>query len=200
MDPGLARRIVTPRDCVLALAVPTSEAAFSTSRELVRDGFASGFAGWEAYRAQLAKPAQRLLRAAGRLGAHIENNLTLAGFGELFERDFLVIILIAHWLDRGGVELADGFAAVESVVGQVPPDAARIIDFGICHPAPLVVALRSQRPTCLIRSTPTRKTTPGIWLYFYFLLMHQLRRRQTTYLEAIEQIKLELWKQIREQA
>ncbi len=190
-DPDLSRRILTPRDCVFALALPASAEKYAANCAGPKESFARRFGTWENYRKQVADPVARFLRRVTRLGATPVLDVTLGRFGELFHQDFTVILLMAHWKNSGAIELADGFAEVPAVLDEIPPDAARILDLSVCHPLALVEAVLRERPRCLTRYVDT-EATPAVWLAFYFLVLHQLRHENLTYLQAVERVFLQM--------
>ncbi len=184
METNLWQRCIKPRDCVLALALPTTRATFERCRRRREGSFANLFIYWERYQREVMRPLDKVLPRMLRLGAHVVHDLALRDFGELFLQDFPVIILMAHW-KPGAVELADGFASVEAMIENVPPEAERIIDLAVCRPEPLTVALRRLRPRCLTRFSHA-DATPALWTYFYYALLHQLRHQDLTYMNAVE--------------
>ncbi len=195
-ESGLVRRILTPRDCVFALALPTTRKEFDADRGCRDKELASIYGVWERYRQEVAAPARRVLPRMQKLGATVVRRVALDDFGRLFRRDFAVIILMAHWRKSGAIELADGFAEVESVLAAIPRDAERILDLGACRPWPLTLAVRRRRPGCFVRMTDA-DATPAIWLNFYHLVFDELDRRRRTYPQAVEKIILELRKRTR---
>ena len=203
--PDLARRIVKPQDCVLACAFPTSRPAFDAHLERQERGkFASEVRNWDHYWAEVARPAARLLPRIRKLGACVEEHVTLADFGRLFREGFTVVILMAHWRNEkstaenraaSAVEFADGFAGVDEVVARIPPDAARIIDLSVCTSKELTLAIRRDRQGCVTRSNPVKRVTPGPWFYVYFYVICKLHRHEMTYFEVLEKVILEIQSQ-----
>lgn len=206
----LDRRIVKPTDCALALAIPVSRQSFEAQLDRPGQGkLVDGCVDWRRYRRNFADRAADLLPRIRRLDVRVETDLTLDGFGRLLREDLDVVILMAHWLEprpgpedaagsvrtQGAVELADGFVEVADAVARIPHDAELFIDLSVCQSEALSVAIKRDRPLCLTRSTPRRRVTPIVWLTFYDVLMHRLRERDSTYLEAIHDVALAFWSQ-----
>lgn len=192
-DTALTRRILKPRDCVFALALPTVRREFDADCGRHDKELARVYGIWERYRQEVAAPADRLLPQMSDLGATVIRRVTLRRFGQLFHRDFAVIILMAHWRKSGAIELADGFAEVGEIIEAIPRNAGRILDLGACQPWPLTLAVRRERPGCVVRMTDS-DATPAIWLNFYALILHRLLAQRATYLEAVEMTIRELRK------
>ncbi len=192
-ETGVARRIVTPRDCVFALALPTTRQEYDVDRGRRDKEFAGIYPVWERYRQEVAAPAQRNLSRMEKLGATVVRRITLGDFGRLFQREFAVIILMAHYRESGAIELADGFAEVDAVLEVIPRDAERILDLGACHPWPLTLAVRRRRRDVFVRMTDD-KATPAIWLVIYHHVLRELCWRPQAYLRAVEKIILEVRK------
>lgn len=197
MKPGVAERIIKPRDCVLAFGIPTSEAAFRRDRDDPRKEYAKRFAGgWPHYSSQFVSHFARATRALARLGVSVRTELTLEQYGELFSAgQFGVVALVSHWRPRA-IELHDGFADVESLVRQVPCDFGGVVDLCACGPEALTVALRRERPCCAVRYI-NKEAAPRLWLYFYLALFVHLNDRELTYLKALEDVIAEFFKNVR---
>ncbi len=184
-EPGVVRRIMTPSDCVFALALPSTRQEFDADRGRQDKEFAGIYPVWERYRQEVAAPALRNLSRMQKLGATVVRRVTLDDLGQLFERDFAVIILMAHWRESGAIELADGFAEVDAVLEAIPCGTERILDLGACQPWPLTLAVRRRRPDVFVRMTDD-KATPAFWLNIYYLVLFELCCQRQTYLQAVE--------------
>ncbi len=206
--PRLDLRIIKPADCVLAIAIPVSRQSFEAQLERPGQGkLVGGYTDWERYRRFFADRAATMLPRISQLGALVETNLTLDDFGRLLRGNPDVIILLAHWKEpepgnpgssgrtKGTVEFADGFAEVADIVARIPLDTESFIDLNVCTSEPLSVAIKRDRPLCLTHSMPKRRVTAIIWLTFYETLMHNLRQRDLTYLEAINDVAIEFSRQ-----
>ncbi len=203
--PRFDRRIIKPTDCVLAIAVPVTRQSFEAQLERPGRGkLVGGCTDWQRYRRNFADRAATLLPRIRRLGARVVTNLTRDDFGRLLRGNPEVVILLAHWKEpqpessdrtKDAVEFADGFIEVADIVARIPPDAESFIDLSVCTSEPLSVAIKRDRPLCLTHSMPKRRVTAIVWLTFYTSLMHHLRQRDSTYLEAINDVAIEYWRQ-----
>jgi len=187
-EPGLARRVLRPSDCTLALALPDSLEVFERNRRRGGD-FCSRFRFPEMYEDQVLKPLRSVLPRMMRMGVGIERNVTLDGFGEILSRGCIAVFLMAHQKtdeeERGWIELAEGFLPLESLIECIPPGDARIVDFAVCKARSLTALLSRHRPLCRARRG-RRNVTPAIALYFYYAIFHHLYNGRMTYLEAVE--------------
>jgi hypothetical protein len=112
-------------------------------------------------------------------------DLTLQKFGDLFNSEATdVVILFAHW-DTDSIEFFDGPTNVASIVEKVPRTYMGILDLCVCRQDQLPIALRRERPDCVIGFT-NKGATPYLWLYFYVLVFKYLNEYDMTYFEAFE--------------
>jgi hypothetical protein len=185
---GVAQRIVKPENCALAFGIPTSRETFL--RDQAQDGeyFAKHYHGvWERYDHEVVRHLRKYAPLLKQLGVNVVEQLTLQHFGELFRDAKLdVVVLFSHWHDDA-VEFHDGLALAPAIIEQIPVDFSGVLDLCVCHPESLTIALRRDRPRCLIRYT-NKPATPYIWLYFYMELFNYLRQHDSTYLQALEEV------------
>lgn len=100
---------------------------------------------------------------------------SLQKFGELFGlKRFDVVILFAHW-GKSSVEFHDGFASIPAIVEKIPTDFDGIIDLCTCHPELLTIALRQERPKCLVKFV-NNEVIPYQWLHLYLALFTHLKK------------------------
>jgi hypothetical protein len=94
------------------------------------------------------------------------------------------VILFAHWTEAGAVELADGPAAHDKVLTAIPESFRGILDLCVCHPLPLVKAVREQRPDVVVKFTHLR-AVPAYWLQLYRVVFSLLDRSAGSYTQAL---------------
>jgi hypothetical protein len=185
----VTRRVMKPRDCVVAFGIPTTREAFFHALRTPqgRDFIPNCCPDWQDYYFQIASYADRLVPLMERMGTAVVRDVPLQGFGELLRRArHPVVILFSHW--RGeAVEFADGLAPVPAVIREVPDPFRGIIDLCVCHPDSLALQLGDRWPHSVVKFTGV-ETTPALWLYIYFLVMRILSREDTTYLDAVERV------------
>ena len=197
----LTERHIKPGDCVLAMAIPTTEREFYAQRDRGEtDSFTGRFHSWDRYWSEVAGPASRLLPEIRKMGCQMRSNVCLRDIGSLFRTGSTVIIPMAHRRDATGgapeaLELADGFAEVSEVVAQIPVEAECILDLSVCGARQLAVAIRRDRPASVTRSTPMDEVTPAAWFYIYFILLQQLKRKRISYYEALGNVISEIRRQ-----
>lgn len=187
MSEIITRRVIKPRDCVLAFSIPTTrEAFFHALRNPERRDFIPNCCpDWQDYHFQIASYMERLVPSLETLGTSVERDLTLRGFGALLRRaQHPVIILFSHWRSDA-VEFADGIAPLPAIIREVPDSFRGIIDLCVCHPDSLATRLRDGWPHSVVKFTGV-KTTPALWLYIYLVIMKILNEEDTTYLDAVE--------------
>lgn len=187
MSEAVTRRVVKPRDCVIAFGIPTTREAFS--RALLtpqgRDFVPNCCPDWQDYYFQIGSYVDRIVPSVEALGATVVRDLPLKGFGELLRGGrHSVVILFSHWCGEA-VEFADGLAPVASVVREAPDSFRGILDLCVCHPDSLAAQLGDKWPHSVVRFTGV-EATPAVWLYIYLFVMRTLSREETTYLDAIE--------------
>jgi hypothetical protein len=188
----LADQVVTPRNCSLAVGIPSSRESFDRAAAAPYDSFAKGFAigGWPRYQSEVIEDLGRLFRIAEALGVPVTSSATRILLSGLFrDPGRRIVILASHWDEKKlALELYDGFVSVDEFVAVVDPSFDGILDFCACRPVQLVNSLRVNRPKCLTRYTPRADNTPYIWIAFYGVLLRHLARGDRTYLQALEEV------------
>ena len=180
---------VTPERCVVALSIPTSRGRFldhlgdTTRHDFVRT-VCPDWARYEAFAKHILEFIVRF--EAG--GVRVLENATLEQFESSFAKA-QVVILFAHWVDRA-VEFDDGLVSIERVVSAVPMSYSGVLDLCVCHPTPLVVRLRRERPNCLIKRS-RNEASLLLWLQIYDVLFGLLRAEAMPYTTAVERVMLE---------
>jgi len=183
----ITRRVVKPRDCVVALGIPTTREAFFHALRTPqgRDFIPNRCPDWQDYYFQIASYTDRLVPLLEQLGAEVVRDVPLKGFGELLRREqHSVVILFSHWHGEA-VEFADGLAPVSAIIREVPNSFRGIIDLCVCHPDSLALQLGDKWPHSVVKFTSV-ETTPAFWLYIYLFVMRILNHEDTTYLNAVE--------------
>lgn len=184
----IAERIIKPENCAIGFCIPTSRDDFMKDQSLSNKDFAKKFNGvWGRYDAGIVCYIDKFQPILTRLGVNVVHKLTLERLGELFCDEKLdVIVLFAHW-NKDVVEFFDGFAEIPAIIDQIPPGFSGFIDLCVCHPESLTIALRKERPNCLVRFT-NKAATPYIWLYFYLELFNYIKGVDVSYLKALEEV------------
>ena len=188
MEEGISNRIIKPEKCVFCFGIPTSENSFYKDQKHPTKNFAKRFNGvWAKYDYQIVSHIKKIEPKIIKYGVTVVHGLTLQKFGKLLNKNnFLVIILFSHW-ENNALEFYDGFAEISAIVDEIPREFSGILDLSICHPIPLTIALKKERPNCLVRFT-NKEATPYLWLNFYETLFWHLKQQNLTYLKAIEEV------------
>lgn len=186
-----AEKFIKPQDCTIAfgMPIPLTKNEFCNILNIQLNKhflkmFYDGTHLWKKYWHEIGSNIKSLIPVFKEMGVTIEYNVTLEMFGNLFSQNFQVITLFSHWREDA-VEFSDGFADIASIVEQIPINFVGVLDLCVCHPKPLVTALKETRPHCLIRDT-NRKATPYIWLFFYLCLFKQMQSENVSYFDALE--------------
>jgi hypothetical protein len=185
----VTRRVVKPRDCVVAFGIPTTREAFFHALRTPqgRDFIPNCCPDWQDYYFQIASYTDRLVPLLEQLGAVVVRDVSLKKFGELLRQaQHSVVILFSHWRSEA-VEFADGLAPVSAVIREMPNSFQGIIDLCVCHPDSLAVQLSDGWPHSVVKFSGV-KTTPALWLYIYFAVMRILNEEDTTYMDAVERV------------
>ena len=184
-DEIISRKIIKPENCVMAFGIPITKEDFLKDLKNPYKDFARRFkGGWTQYYHQIVSNSDTILPEIRKYGAEIQ---TIASdrFRNIFkENKYDIIILFSHW-QKDTIELYDKAVGITEIVQLIPYEFNGIIDLCVCHPEKLTIALRKERPNCLIRYAQN-KATPFIWLYFYLFLFKQLQAKDVNYLEALE--------------
>ena len=125
-------------------------------------------------------------------GLNIDYKFSFERFKELLGQDVQVIILFSHWIDNS-IEFLDCLVTIEQFVEAVPENYTGIIDLCVCHPKPLVYALRKKYPNNIVRFTDT-VSTPSHWLVFYEVLFTYFYHNNSSYLDGINTVVAEFKK------
>ncbi len=189
MKPNISERVIKPEHCVLAFGIPLLRDDFLKDLSNPNKNFARKFHGvWEKYYEEIVCDFEMIKPRLSELGLALCPELTFEKFGSLFHEGFDVIILFSHW-EYDAIEFYDGFVNYKDIVEKVPESFDRVLDLTVCHPEQLVVALRRERPRCLIRSkTEKRKLIPHYWLFFFLALFTHLKSCDLNYLQAVEDV------------
>ena len=200
--PIISERIIKPGQCALAFGIPLSRDDFDNDREHPNKGFAKKFHGnWNWYVREFAGFFDLFRPHLIELGVKLHPALTFEKFEALFSQEFDVIILFSHW-EREAIEFHDGLVEYPKIVERIPGGFDRILDLSVCHPDPLVTALRRDRPKCLIRHIKydeegcKDELIPRYWLAFYHALFTHLSAHDLTYLDAVEDVIVSFLKKI----
>jgi hypothetical protein len=128
------------------------------------------------------------------------DDLNLDALKDIFQSNkYKVIILFSHWTENvierdkdksiiyDAVEFPDGFITIPKIIEQIPSHLTGVIDLCVCHPKPLVTALRLHCPNCLVKYID-KPATPAYWMYFYLALFRYLKSNPSNYSVALDKI------------
>jgi len=204
-DPELiTEKPIDPKRCVLAFGIPTKKEDFWKYLEHPKKDFAKKFYKkysresytrktneslvWKEYHNQIIFHLDIVKPKITNFGTEVHDELTLSGFGKLFQDNkFDVIILFSHWKEDA-VEFDDGLAKTDAILEQVPKEFSGIIDLCVCNPKNLRIQLDLLRPNCIVKFSEQNIKIPFFWLYFYQELFRYLEQNKTNYLEAVDTI------------
>ncbi|WP_206243398.1 hypothetical protein [Novosphingobium terrae] len=169
--------ITRPHDWIFAIALPESEAEYRTQFGAPeRFDFIHRIpGGWRVYERSLLRQIRDSVAYYRSLGVIVELNFTFAAFKELAWQSGpnKAVTLVAHWTSAG-VEFVDGIAPFDAIAKAVPETYNGIIDLCVCHPAPLVVALRQERPAIRAIRFIDAPASLLLWLRLYKALFATL--------------------------
>lgn len=178
-----------PQDWLFGFSMPLDRAGYDA--QLARpdsfDLLQQLPGGWRAYRDGLLAPSIEALDFYRTLGVRVETDFTVAKMEELCRHlgRNKAFTLVAHWTDHG-VELADGIVPFEAVVEAVPPLYDGIVDLCVCHPIPLVAALRLRRPALRAVKYVDAPVSLLLWLRLYKALFALLASRDVDADDALQ--------------
>jgi hypothetical protein len=185
-DFAFFRRAVTPADCEVLMAIPTSEAAFE--RDLwdeQKDFIRNQCPVWRSYES-IVRVYERARDRWQRQHVAVLEDVTLDIFRErLHARARTITILFAHWA-QDAVEFADRIVPIAEVVDAVPADYDGLLDLSVCHPGPLASALSTARPRSLTKVSDL-SVTPELWIGLYTVVFTLLAHGARQYVQAIEE-------------
>jgi hypothetical protein len=183
----LHEELVTPVDCQVLMAIPTSREGFDRDLRLVSKDFIPNICPvWDMYRFTTVDVFARERERWERCGVEVIEDVTIDCFRERLARaSHTVTVLFAHWA-KGGVEFADKIVPIPEVIDAVPVDFRGWLDLSVCHPKELAAGLRRSRgPDCRIKFSHG-KAIPSLWMAYYSVLFAYLSRGTYQYLQATE--------------
>jgi hypothetical protein len=178
--------VVHSSECCLSFAVPTNEAEYyiQADNPANRDFVPRHCASWTKYYFEFARHIPLVDESLFKRNVRVVRAITLDRLAALFDT-YRVIILFAHWNERS-VEMADGLVSIPDLVHAVPPQFTGMFDLCVCHPIELVLALKRNRPNCVVKFT-NRPATASTWLWFYEIVFRVLERGDRSYSNALEE-------------
>jgi len=178
--------VVKPSQCIFAIGLPTSRAAFERDRRSeLKDFVPKRLPSWLRYTHEIILPFRHYLPHYRKLGVQVVEEVDETTLRSLFsENSHAVLILFSHFTDQH-VELSDRMVSVTRFVELVPEGFDGIIDLCVCHPDGLPFRLRDERPASSIKFTH-REATTAAWLAMYRVMFELLKRCEMSYAKGLE--------------
>src|ERR1700719_2377276 len=182
--------MMKPKNCSLAMGIPTCEQEFRRRVKLGSPHFSALFhGGWPRYQQEVLEPFLELEEFVSEVGAKVVRDVSLSDFGTTLSAPGNVLtILVSHWDEREHLlEMREGMVGIQSMVDRVPESFQGVLDCCLCLPQPLVKAIRKNRSTTRIFFAETRRT-PLLWFKYYGDFFWYLHHYDTDYLTATKEV------------
>lgn len=179
--PGQER--VKPKDCAIAVALPSSFERFQADRSALKKDFVRNCCTtWAKYQHDVVRPMASAVRDAESYGVAVFSDVTFERFIDLCkDEEFKVVILFAHWTERS-IEFSDGLRSAEEIDDHIPSSTTSVLDLCVCCPEALANA-RAVRAGFDTRYNESL-VTPRIWFAFYRFLFRFLSTYDISYFKA----------------
>lgn len=187
MSGAITGKLIKPHDCAFLTPLPLYEDEFNADMMSGREKFISCFNVWQRYNFEVGALLRHVTKELSDAGIAVHTRATLPAFARLLESDSPVaIMLMAHWNKRG-IEFVDDIVDDEWILAHLSVNQKKIIDLAVCHPEPVMQAIKNLRPNCIAHG-PTRhiSASPDIWLRYFSLVVHTLKNTSSTYIDASE--------------
>ena len=186
--------VIKPHECIILFGIPTKidKNSFYELNNL-NTGFISNFNNdFSKYSFEIINPIIKFEKRCNYLGVSIIHNCTINSIEKVIEcKKYKCIILFTHWEQNKNfeyVQFNNSYVKPAIIASKIPVNYVGIIDLCICHPKELVkMLIEKKRKKFLVRYISI-KTTPIIWLEFYWTLFFILYKKEITYLAAIEEV------------
>ncbi len=179
------KEVVKPANCVLAIAIPTTELEFrSALNRPVPGDFASRNPAWAKYRHDIVEPFLEAESSYRACGVQVITNTNFSKFGDAIRSHAQVVTLFAHWIGDA-VEFADGPRKSEEIVELIDVEREGVLDLCVCHPERLVRSVKQHSRLTTVRYSLCEAKV-DLWFGFYRVLYATLLQYDIDFATAIE--------------